>query len=98
MINPSLCKRWSMSVEEAKSLGKRVLVSDIDVHREQDPPWAVYFDPRQADEPADGMAAALAADPQEAELLAAAARDRLPERLLAFTRSYKWTVVEAVAR
>jgi hypothetical protein len=31
-------------VEEARSLGKKVLLSNIPVHVEQDPPGAVYFD------------------------------------------------------
>lgn len=45
VINPSLFEGWSTSVEEAKSIGKRILLSDIAVHREQSPPSAVYFDP-----------------------------------------------------
>jgi glycosyltransferase involved in cell wall biosynthesis len=35
VIQPSLCEGWSTSVEDAKSLGRRVLASDIAVHREQ---------------------------------------------------------------
>jgi glycosyltransferase involved in cell wall biosynthesis len=42
-INPSLFEGWSTTVEEAKSLGKRVLLSDIPVHMEQDPPGSMYF-------------------------------------------------------
>ncbi len=42
-INPSLFEGWSTTVEEAKSLGKRVLLSDIPVHMEQAPPGAMYF-------------------------------------------------------
>jgi glycosyltransferase involved in cell wall biosynthesis len=44
VINPSLFEGWSTSVEEARSLGKKVLLSNIPVHVEQDPPGAVYFD------------------------------------------------------
>jgi glycosyltransferase involved in cell wall biosynthesis len=43
VINPSLFEGWSTTVEEAKSLGKRVLLSDIPVHVEQDPPGSTYF-------------------------------------------------------
>ena len=37
MIQPSVNEGWSTSVEEAKALGKTILTSDIEVHREQIP-------------------------------------------------------------
>jgi glycosyltransferase involved in cell wall biosynthesis len=37
MINPSLFEGWSTTVEEAKGLGCRMLLSDIAIHREQAP-------------------------------------------------------------
>jgi len=43
VINPSRFEGWSTSVEEAKTLGKRLLLSDIAVHREQSPVDAGYF-------------------------------------------------------
>ena len=48
VLNPSFFEGWSSSVEEAKSMGKPVIVSDIPVHREQGHPQAHYFDPRDA--------------------------------------------------
>lgn len=45
LINPSFFEGWSTTVEEAKALGKRILLSDIPVHREQSPSRGVYFDP-----------------------------------------------------
>jgi len=45
VINPSLMEGWSTTVEEAKALGKRILLSDIPVHREQDPDRATFFKP-----------------------------------------------------
>lgn len=45
VINPSLFEGWSTTVEEAKSIGKNIILSDIPVHREQNPPGAIYFDP-----------------------------------------------------
>jgi len=48
VLQPSLFEGWNTSVEEAKSLGKPVLASDLEVHREQDAPGAVYFDPHNA--------------------------------------------------
>jgi glycosyltransferase involved in cell wall biosynthesis len=55
VLNPSLFEGWSSSVEEAKSLGKPMVISDIAVHREQSHPGARYFAP---DSP-EAMAAAL---------------------------------------
>ncbi|QEM03446.1 glycosyltransferase family 4 protein [Mucilaginibacter rubeus] len=45
VINPSFFEGWSSTVEEAKSIGKTVVISDIPVHREQKPPKAFYFPP-----------------------------------------------------
>jgi len=43
LINPSLFEGWSSVVEESKSLGVRLLLSDIDVHQEQAPPTGLFF-------------------------------------------------------
>jgi glycosyltransferase involved in cell wall biosynthesis len=45
VLNPSLFEGWASSVEEAKSLGTPLILSDIDVHREQ-APSAQFFSPR----------------------------------------------------
>ena len=55
IMNPSLFEGWSTTVEEAKSLGKKVLLSDIPVHREQMPPGAAYFDPNNPQDLAGKM-------------------------------------------
>jgi glycosyltransferase involved in cell wall biosynthesis len=44
MINASLFEGWSTTVEEAKSLGTPLILSDIDVHHEQMGDGALYFD------------------------------------------------------
>jgi hypothetical protein len=49
-VQPSKSEGWSTVVEDARGLGKRILLSDIDVHREQDPPRAGYFRPDDAKE------------------------------------------------
>ena len=49
IINPSRFEGWSTTVEEARSLGKSILLSDLPVHREQNPPRAAYFPPDDAD-------------------------------------------------
>lgn len=43
VINPSLFEGWSTTVEECKSLGKNMILSDLDVHKEQYPE-ATFFD------------------------------------------------------
>lgn len=48
VINPSFFEGWSTTVEEAKTLGKRLLLSDIPVHREQSPDLGHFFQPDDA--------------------------------------------------
>ena len=55
VINPSLFEGWSTTVEEAKALGKIVLLSDIAIHREQNPRKALFFNPRDEQALAQSM-------------------------------------------
>jgi glycosyltransferase involved in cell wall biosynthesis len=55
VVQPSLCEGWSTVVEDARLLGKTVVLSDLAVHREQDPPGARFFER----ESAPALAAAL---------------------------------------
>lgn len=55
VINPSLFEGWSTTVEESKYMGKRLLLSDLDVHREQNPKDAIYFDPKSPSDLAKKM-------------------------------------------
>lgn len=50
IINPSFFEGWSTTVEEAKSIGKNVILSNLDIHIEQDPPGSIFFDPNDPDE------------------------------------------------
>src|SRR5438046_8352218 len=43
LINPSRSEGWSTTVEEAKSFGVPMILSDLDVHREQAIGTASYF-------------------------------------------------------
>ncbi|WP_229181393.1 glycosyltransferase [Bradyrhizobium oropedii] len=43
LLNPSRFEGWSTTVEEAKSFGVPMILSDIDVHREQTSGAARYF-------------------------------------------------------
>lgn len=49
-INPSLFEGWSTTVEEAKYRGKRIILSDLKVHREQNPKYSIFFDPHDEKE------------------------------------------------
>jgi glycosyltransferase involved in cell wall biosynthesis len=53
VVQASFFEGWSALIEDARALGKTVFVSDIPVHREQDPDDATYFNPDSAEELAD---------------------------------------------
>ncbi len=46
IINPSLFEGWSSTVEQAKSYNKHLLLSNIGVHKEQNPKYCNYFSPK----------------------------------------------------
>jgi glycosyltransferase involved in cell wall biosynthesis len=50
VVQPSLFEGWSALVEDARALGKPLYLSDIRIHREQDPPDAQFFDPMSPSE------------------------------------------------
>jgi glycosyltransferase involved in cell wall biosynthesis len=56
VINPSRFEGWSSTVEEARSMGQRVILSSIPVHLEQNPENAWYFNPDDHEALADIMA------------------------------------------
>lgn len=63
VIQPSLFEGWSTVVEDAKAIGTGVIVSDLEVHREQCGKGALYFDPRNAGDLANCMERALIKKP-----------------------------------
>lgn len=96
VVNPSLFEGWSTSVEEAKSMGKAVVLSDIAVHREQAPARAHFFDPNDAQAAADALWAAWDGFDASAERQAAwKAAEELPGRRRAFATTYQDIVLEA---
>ncbi|UPK40332.1 glycosyltransferase family 4 protein [Bradyrhizobium sp. 186] len=62
LINPSRFEGWSTTVEEAKSLEVPMIVSDLDVHREQTGGSAAYFNVDDAAALAGYLAEAVAKD------------------------------------
>lgn len=53
IINPSLFEGWSTVVEEAKILDKKIILSNLDVHIEQNPKKGIFFNPKNPKELAD---------------------------------------------
>jgi glycosyltransferase involved in cell wall biosynthesis len=98
LINPSRSEGWSTSVEEAKSLGKRIILSDLPVHREQAPPDGIYVDPDDATGLADALEFARASFDVVAEKeRAGRAAAELPLRIRTFAQTYQQIVMEAAA-
>jgi len=57
LLNPSLYEGWSTSVEEAKSLGVTMLLSDLAVHKEQTNGAAIFFERHSAESLAENLLA-----------------------------------------
>lgn len=89
VLNPSLFEGWGYTVDEARSVGKQVLLSDIPAHREQNPPKATFFNPRDCDELSEKLAQVwLNSKPGPDAELELEARNTLPERLRAYAEDF----------
>jgi glycosyltransferase involved in cell wall biosynthesis len=55
VLNASLFEGWSTTVEEAKAIGAPLVLSNLDVHREQAGPVATFFDAQSPGSIADAM-------------------------------------------
>lgn len=55
IVQPSLFEGWSMLVEDCRSLGKPICLSNIPVHQEQSPPQSTFFDPNDLSEMTDAV-------------------------------------------
>ena len=97
LVNPSLFEGWSTTVEEAKSSGKRMVLSSIPVHQEQDPPGGVYFPPEDPGALADALWQVWEGHDADADArLAEEAREAFPGRQEAFARTFERIAREAV--
>jgi glycosyltransferase involved in cell wall biosynthesis len=96
VINPSFFEGWSTSVEEAKSLGKTILLSDLPVHREQAPEFASFFSPNDPSTLADIMIETLDGYSFERDAKRQVlARQMLPERVNTFAKAYERIALDA---
>lgn len=89
VINPSRFEGWSSSVEEAKSMGKPVILSRIGVHVEQNPARGHYFDPDDAAGLSETLARLWVAPDTTSQAEAERdARAALHDRTVAFGSAY----------
>lgn len=65
VIQPSLFEGWSSIVEDAKAFQKTIILSDLPVHREQNPSKVVYFDPNDVNDLARKMLEIWSREPEE---------------------------------
>ena len=98
VLQPSLFEGWNTGVEEVKSLGKGIILSDIPVHREQNPAQSIFFDPHQPEVLAACMVEAFETKkPGPDEALETAARQQLPARMRAYGQQFMEILNEAIA-
>jgi glycosyltransferase involved in cell wall biosynthesis len=74
MINPSLFEGWSTTVEEARVLGTPMVLSDLDVHKEQMGDQATYFARNSAPSLADVLEKLVVLDESQRQSLQEKAR------------------------
>jgi len=99
IINPSLFEGWSSTVEEAKSIGKNMILSDLDVHKEQNPPNSIYFNPHNEKELAEKLWKKWTeSDGGPDYELEKIARMKLEERTEEFGKKYQDIVLDVVGK
>lgn len=97
VINPSFFEGWSTTVEEAKYSGKRLILSDIPVHREQNPDQGLFFSPTRADELASCMKVVVSEFDTEVEAGRKARADlAYPQAVKKFANDYVQIVKSCV--
>ncbi len=97
VINPSLFEGWSTTVEEAKALGKKIILSDIAVHREQNPSRGFYFDAHDSSELASLMISAMADYDEEKERsVVSETRKKQHLKRIEFVRNYENIILSVI--
>lgn len=95
VLNPSTFEGFGLSAEEARSVGKRMVLSDLPAHREHAAPAATFFEPDDAESLAEAIAAVWAdAAPGPDLELEADARARQPERIRQYADTFLGVVRE----
>jgi glycosyltransferase involved in cell wall biosynthesis len=99
IVNPSKFEGWSTTVEEAKSMGKHVILSDIAVHKEQMPNRRAFFLPDDSEMLARKLSEAASQwEPNRELRYVEQAAAHLKERRETFARRYEDIVLAALTR
>jgi len=80
--------RWSTTVEEGKAMGIPIVLSDLDVHREQMGEAAIYFDRHSAQSLTDALDAFVPLSELQRELRVDAAREAALQRVGQFAQDF----------
>ena len=88
LLNPSGFEGWSTTVEEARALGVPMVLSDLDVHREQGADQATYFDRTSAQALAQTLSNYVPLDDEKRDALAAQAVPLADARVSEFARAF----------
>lgn len=97
VLTPSLFEGFGMTVDEARSLGKQVMLSDIPAHREQNPPKAIFFDPTNSEELASKMEDVWRQkSPGPDKDMESEASETLPKRARTYAESFISVVKEVI--
>ncbi|QFY62013.1 glycosyltransferase family 4 protein [Rhizobium grahamii] len=88
VINASLSEGWSTTVEEAKSLGIPLIVSNLDVHQEQLAETATYFDPLSPESIADAIAGFIPFNIEDRDAMTCAALADAERRIKDFVADF----------
>ena len=92
VVQPSRYEGWSSVVEDARALGKRMVLSDIAVHLEQEPPGSSYFHTGNANDLARRLTERLEQPPAMDERTALVAQ---ADRVAAYGRTFNEIAREA---
>ncbi|HNU70271.1 MAG TPA: glycosyltransferase family 1 protein [Thermodesulfobacteriota bacterium] len=96
VIQPSLFEGWSTVVEEARSLGKPIVLSDLPVNVEQGPSRGLFFKKNDPDDLARALRSVLTAEIPGADLVREADAAKETARLVeSYGRAFCSLVVEA---
>jgi glycosyltransferase involved in cell wall biosynthesis len=99
ILNPSLFEGFGLTINEAKSLGKKALLSDLPVFHEQKLAKATFFNPRDVEDLAEKMTKVWQETPPGPDLkLEENARRKLPQQMEESAHSFMSAIKEATGR
>lgn len=95
VLQPSNFEGLSLSLAESKSIGKRIILSDLEVHKEMAPEWALFFNRTNEHELAQCLLQTYSdAKPGPDCELEALMRERNPKRIQDFGRAFMNVVLD----